>query len=568
MFTNFSISQLSMQLLFLSPLISEPYSYQKTHFNSFNRIHCMKSFFSKFNGQCPIIMNSQSYNDHKNNFFYKNAQNNEEKDNYEGDQIVSTLFFYTNLDSSVTFQQCTFQDCVNDISQGGAISFRRSYSSLTIQNCIFKRCKSLQSSGAIFVLQLLDGSWLIGTVTILDSEFEECYDYNSEPNHDYIAGVIECSIAKGENKNEFLMQNARMINCEFPKENRITEAQIRLHSNIFHISNFNITNTNEKVDLSAIFFNKYVQESSKISFLKAFNQHGFSFFEIYFIESSFIEISNIIMVNTTFVNYNKDQILDKLAFFNIYFEHENSLFIDNFFIIDFTTVVTDNKVNRNYSVVQPVIIKIPENSQKPIVSNVFSNQIFDQTNLVNYTFIPSMKYDFLRDLVVGFPSEDKSSFTGDVMFPTEITVSHSNQFNFIINNISKKSENESIKHEVIIVLAIVLAIVVVNVAAIVALKIHKTIQLKNFSFQIDNNEDFGGDSNSEDSDEGNKKENAFAVDSSMNDKTYELFFNQNCRSQILNLSKKRLDFLSEILKNGDPFKNDFEEMRLNSNDQK
>lgn len=161
MINNLTISQISLNLLFVSPFITQPIL-GNSKFNLFNNIRCAKSFysflystmnihttfksssFSKFQSYRPIYIDSKigfsPRSDDKSDFY---------------DQIFkSPKTFAEYLNVSVTFDQCSFLDCINENGQGGAIAFRKERASLIIKSCFFIRCKSYHSSGAIYIIQL------------------------------------------------------------------------------------------------------------------------------------------------------------------------------------------------------------------------------------------------------------------------------------------------------------------------------------------------------------------------------------------------------------------------------
>lgn len=572
---NFTISKLSLQLILSSPFISQTKMYENSLSSTFFQINCFKSSYSflysksianinfmqsnfiKFNGQCPIFISSELdfFQKSKNSILLHNLirkkENDEGKSEYYQETFASSLFFYSFLDLSVTINECQFIDCINMYSQGGAISFRKSTASLIIDMCTFLRCKSYQSSGAIYVLQLAEGFWLIGDLHISHSDFEECNDCNNDINHDYVAGVIEASIAKGDNSFSFKLSDSRMLNCEFDKPNKITEAQIRLSANIFHVEYFNISNSVRKVDLSAIFFNKYVQLPSSITFLNAFNQYGFTFFELYDIEDSYIEVSEVNFINTTFVNYDKHELLTKIAFFNIYTSHDNSLYINNIFIIDFRTIIT-GEIDLNFSLVDPVIIQIPLTCRPPITWYIISNQHFNKTtNKVNYIYYPSMKYDFENEIFIGMPeiiSETPIDISSSFV-PTSSYI-----YNYIFENINHYSEKSKMRLEIIVVISIVALIVIINVIVILVIAI-KTRNNIGHSTSISEDED---DEEKDDQINQNKIVNLNGQDNSIHQSYLELFYNPKKNTKEKEISKSK-DLISNLLEN-DPFKDDIEEI--------
>lgn len=573
---NITISQLTLNLLFVSPFISLSDSHRKNNFNSFHNIYCTKSFysflysttntfttiksssFSKFHGQSPINIDSKSH------LIFHKEQDDDPIESFKLRLFNEPQLFSNYFNISVTFDRCTFLDCVNENSQGGAISFRKESASLVLKSCIFIRCKSFHSSGAIYIVQLYNGYWLDGDVNITNSNFEECCD--CEPRVSYVAGVIDAYVAKGDASHGFLLQNTKFTNCQFDKKNKITEAQVRLNANIIKCDNINFTNEH-KIDASALLFVKYVQGKSSISYLNAFNQNGFSFFEMYDLESGYIHAYNINMINTTFTNFHQGLVLEKVAFFNIFFEFENCFFLDRFYAIDFTTICTDEG-EVDYDLIEPVIIQIPKKCAYPNTYNIFTNKPVSITNQIDYTIVPKMSYDYDLDIFLNMPQiEETPSATPSMsLIPSEtdlsllpvqttIPINPNDLFNSIQNN----NKRASMKTEIII--AVVVGFVAI--AASIIIIVNVILQKKRNSFQSnhlnnDENEDnsSGDDISSEkedDNESSNQKANVYSNDKLI----YELFYNpKNNPKQSLPSNKESL--IHSIV-NNDPFKDDIEE---------
>ena len=252
---------------------------------------------------------------------------------------------------------------------------------------------SYQNAGAIYALQLVNGGWVAGDMIITNTKFEECFDCNRDPAHDYVSGVIEASLAKGDGHYGFKMSGGNFLNCQLDERSRITEGQIRLSANLFSLSHSNFSNTNSKIDFSAILFSKYVQEVSTVKFVSAINQYGFTAFEFYDVEGSSVRMSHLAIVNTTFVNSHKGQIIGKVGFINVFFKYENSFFLEDFYVIDFTTIPIDG-IDHDLPIVEPVLIVIHDDSKQPITSDIFSNTALGRNNKIPYVMCPSMGYDY------------------------------------------------------------------------------------------------------------------------------------------------------------------------------
>ena len=406
MLYNFSISQLSLSMILVAPFITQSHTFENNLINTFFKINCINFFhpflfshtnsiiyfkessFSKFHGQSPIFINTIDF-DMKYTQKHINEEINDPIDHYDQKEFINSLYFakYTNI--STTFTNCKFYNCYNQLGPGGAISYRKDTASLNIYSCQFFRCSAQYNAGAIFI-QVSDGGWMQGDASITNSVFEECYDCNQNSN--YVAGVFEAFIAKGQKHFSFSLIETHFKNCQFDSENKITEGQMRLNANIFHINYDNITNNNEKIDASAFLFVKYVQEPSTLSFINGINQRGFTFFEIYDLQSNFIHAYNINMVNSTFTMFNKDSVMSKIAFFNVYFNIKNCFFLDTLCIIDFIAISTDQSKSGTDQP-EPVIFKYADNSVAPITYNIFSNKKFSDQNKINYTLVQDIKFD-------------------------------------------------------------------------------------------------------------------------------------------------------------------------------
>lgn len=568
MINNLTISQISLNLLFVSPFITQPIL-RNSKFNSFNNIRCAKSFysflystmnihttfksssFSKFQSYRPIYIDSKigfsPRSDDKSDFY---------------DQIFkSPKTFAEYLNVSVTFDQCSFLDCINENGQGGAIAFRKERASLIIKSCFFIRCKSYHSSGAIYIIQLYNGYWVDGNVNITNSKFEECCDCDSMTS--YVAGVIDAYVSKGDSYYAFSLQNTEFINCQFDKKNKITEAQVRLNANIVHCNYNNFSNNNEKIDSSAIIFVKYIQGKSTISFLNAFNQYGFSFFEIYDLQSGYINVYDITMVNTTFINFNVGSVLKKVAYFNIYFTFEDCFYLDNFFAIDYNLICTDEQ-EVDYDLVEPVIVKIPDTCTYPNSYNIFSNKKLSKTNQIDYEFFPEMKYDYDHRTILNKPVIKETPTptpsmslipTESIIEPVQTTPYISDLFDSIKNNDNKT------KFKIEIIIVAVFGAVVIIASVIIIINIVMKKKRKSFKTNFLNNDENEDHSSNEDSsdklDENNRIQRA---KSSFNDKiSYELFYNPNNSSMSKQSDQIKINTMIESLVKDDLFKNDFEE---------
>lgn len=406
MLFNFSISKLSLNLILVAPFISQPAIYGKNLIRSYHKINCANFFhsflytktntitdfkeshFTKFQGYSPIYLNSMDLQDN----YHKIHTLEEIKDPIESiDQknFTEQLLFVEYSDISITITNCRFDNCYNQYGPGGAISFRKGSASLNIHSCQFIKCRAQYNAGAIFI-QVSNGGWIQGNANITNSLFEECYD--CKPDANYVTGVIQGFVANTNKHYSFSLTDTQFNNCQSDTKNKITEAQVWLNANIFHINYINITNNDEKIDASAFLFTKYVKEHSTLSFFNGINQRGFTSFEIYDVQGDFIHMYSINMINTTFTNFKKDSVMDKIAFFNVYFNRENSFYLDTFIAIDFTTISTDGDKSTK-EIVEPVIVQIPDNS-KPIISfNIFSTKKFSDKNKIEYKIIQDIKYE-------------------------------------------------------------------------------------------------------------------------------------------------------------------------------
>lgn len=286
MIFNYSISQLSLNLILIAPFISRPPIYEKGIIESYYKIKCSnflhsflysksntitrlkESSFSKFNGHCPIFLNTIDCYNH----YQKLRPSVEIKDPtslYDGQQFSEQLYFAEYQNISTTFTNCQFDNCYNQYGPGGAISFRKNEAFLCICSCRFIKCRAQYNAGAIFI-QVSNGGWIQDNANILNSCFEECYD--CKPDSNYVSGVIEAFVAKTKNNCSFSLNHTQFKNCQFDVKNKIVEGQMRLNSNIFHIHYDNITNNLDKIDASSFLFSKYVQEYATLSFLNGFNQ--------------------------------------------------------------------------------------------------------------------------------------------------------------------------------------------------------------------------------------------------------------------------------------------------------
>lgn len=584
MINNYTISQLSLNLLLIAPFVSRSITFQKNLFDSYNKINLIKSSysflysktntmtvfksssFSKFHGQSPIFMNSMV---HFTSYGKNRSLNEDETPSKDYDQILfsETMYFYDDLNTSVSFNDCSFIDCVNEFSQGGAIHFRKVEASLNIASCQFIRCRSFQSSGAIYIIQLYHGYWLIGNVNITNTLFDECYDYNPESN--YVAGVIDAYVAMAQNNYGFLLKDSQFVNCQFDKVNKIIEAQVRLNTNIFHIDYNNFTNNNQKIDASAIMFAKYNRGYSTLSFLNAYNQHGFSFFEIYDLESGYIHAYNINMINTTFINFAENTILIKVAFFNIFFAYENCFFLDNFYAIDFITIFTD--INESdYELVEPVLIQIPDECVIPNTYNLFSNQKFSDSNQVNYTIIPNMKYNYNSGLIINKPSSEETPTPTMLPLITPMPTDEFSTFDYttieivmpstandLFNSINNAHKRLNYNIEIIIASMIGVVVIGATIVIIINVVIQKKRSNQTVFLDKDNEDDtdeYINKSEKEDISESNQ--NQYNNGRSSNVPNYELFYSP--RNQTMQSNLKTESLINSLVKD-DPFKNDIEE---------
>lgn len=593
MIKNLTISQLTLNLLLYSPFVSQSTMVQKNNFNFFNKINCMRSFysflysasnifttvksssFSKFQGQSPIHIDS------KFDYIKSGKRTNEEGEdegntNYYAYGIFnSQLFFQSYVKLSVTFEQCTFLDCTSQNMQGGAICFRKEEASLIINKCLFIRCKSFKNAGAIYVIQMYNGYWVEGDVSITDSSFEECCDCDKYSS--YVAGVIDAYVAKGKSNYAFLLKNTNFINCQYDQKNKITEAQIRLNANILHFNYNNFTNNDHKIDASAILFVKYIQEESTITFLNAFNQYGFSFFEIYDLESGYIQAYNINIVNTTFTNFDQGEILIKIAFFNIYFAFDDTFYIDNFYAIDFVTICTEDS-DVDYELVEPVIVQIPKTCAIPRTYNIFSNKPFSVSNKIDYKIIPEMRYDYDLKIFTNMPRLEEtptptpmaSSTPSETpletlgFFTENIQTTHFVNENDLFNSIQSNNGKTNMKAEIIVIIVVGSIVIVASIVIIVNI----IMQKKKNSFQSkylnndenEDNSDTNDNDNSAKDDDGDnhQSENYYNHKSNFGDRANcELFYNP--RNRLKQSDPSKAPTLVNTLVNEDPFKNDIEE---------
>lgn len=146
------------------------------------------------------------------------------------------------------------------------------------------------------------------------------------------------------------------------------------------------------------------------------------------------------MINTTFTNFNKDSVMNKIAFFNVFFKQKNSFILDTFFSIDFTTISTNEALSTK-ELVEPEVIILPDNSQPIKTFNIFSNKKFSEKNKIDYELIQDVKFDSDKGEIIGDIEKEKTP--GPSPLPTETPTKSQEHFETetLVIDIPKSQEN-------------------------------------------------------------------------------------------------------------------------------
>ncbi|OHS93387.1 hypothetical protein TRFO_11786 [Tritrichomonas foetus] len=427
-------------------------TYQSYYLNQFQ---IAKSFYSFICSYSPINMKIKSS---KFQMFSKSPifiDSNQEQIN---NQNFSTSYIFTNeLDTSTSIVNCIFENCSNYYGDpGGAIYYRRS-SNLTVTECQFIYCSTNGEAGAIYVQEIL-GGWINGDVKITHCLFHKCY--SSSVDH-YKSGVLLVHVGARERYFEFHLYESTFEDCQSDpeQENKIVEGQGKLYANNIKVEYVNMTNNNDKTDITSAFFSKHIEDSSIIHYMKLINQVCYSVFECYDM-ISMLSINFIDIVNCSFIYNNNSNINTRLAVFNIYYLNPGVLNIENIY------VVSPSVINKFYSANPEIIVNVPQasfavihaGSDYPTISNCFTND--DNTKMVTAGCIYEPLLTYENGKIINPYKEATSTFTiADE--PTDIFTDNNIDDNIIDNSdkLSPGAISGIVIGAVVVVVLIVLFIV-------------------------------------------------------------------------------------------------------------